>query len=854
VTPFETAEFEIWIERGALVRKLARALVSDPHDADDLAQEAWLVAAAARGRGRDERASWTAWIAGVMRNLARNRRRGDARRGAREREAARPEPVSGPDELLERLDVHERLISAVRELDEPYRATILLRYFEELSPPEIAARTGTPLRTVHTRITRGLERLRASLDRRAGGRGAWIALLIPLIDRPAAGVLGALMMDVKLKVAVGATMLAGLFYAAWLSTRDARPDAVAASAERAEAPALRAPEPEPVPEPTTRESIPPAAKAPVEARGTEPEPIVPAAAIATSSGRVVDLDGRPTPGVPVRFLGPGRDEVVATTDERGAFTAEHPGTAGSLEAVGERLVNVFRSRVSAESDPGAAGGAAEHVIVVAPRISLGGRVVGPDGRPLAAAEVRIRPRDDIRSSTGLVLDAAVGGEWSATTDEHGEFQLPAAPAIERSSLVAELQGYEPSWIDLPSVDDLGLDFVLRPHRERDRHLLGRVVDELGRPVEGAHVALVGATEALMAVTTNAHGRFDVALTPDAAGATAISALSKGRLPAQLACVGPPLERDSWPDPLVLVLDRSPLSIEGLVLDADGRPVPNARLDPLDGTSFGMVEAEISGTRFWTSRGVESLLGDAGLGDRIQAGADGRFRIGGLLPRAYRYEVSDPRTLEAAVSAPIEAGRTGVEIRLGREERHARIAGIVVDRRGNPVAGATLWADRRGAPRTEGSARSGPARIDGSRVHSDTDGAFELIGISKAATSLCLQAPDLSAIVEVSLAGETDLERLRIVVSLRCHAQVDLTGSSISADSIGFLDAEGEAVSVTRKAGDVSFVAPRFGLVAGRSEVLSVPDEATTLVFFDGEDEVTRVPVELVPGRVNVLRP
>jgi hypothetical protein len=55
------------------------------------------------------------------------------------------------------------LQEAVASLPEPYRETIVLRYFGELSIAEIASQTGRPIGTVKTHIGRGLLRLRPAL-------------------------------------------------------------------------------------------------------------------------------------------------------------------------------------------------------------------------------------------------------------------------------------------------------------------------------------------------------------------------------------------------------------------------------------------------------------------------------------------------------------------------------------------------------------------------------------------------------------------------------------------------------------------------------------------------------------------
>ena len=62
---------------------------------------------------------------------------------------------------------------------------MLLRYFDDLAPREVASRLGVPVETVRTRLRRGLERLRTALDERHGGdRSAWAGGLVPLLPRP----------------------------------------------------------------------------------------------------------------------------------------------------------------------------------------------------------------------------------------------------------------------------------------------------------------------------------------------------------------------------------------------------------------------------------------------------------------------------------------------------------------------------------------------------------------------------------------------------------------------------------------------------------------------------------------------
>src|SRR5262249_16334684 len=60
-------------------------------------------------------------------------------------------------------DTLRRLTACIVALPEPYRGTLLARYLRDLSPRAIATEMGVPVRTVKTRLQRGLRHLRAQL-------------------------------------------------------------------------------------------------------------------------------------------------------------------------------------------------------------------------------------------------------------------------------------------------------------------------------------------------------------------------------------------------------------------------------------------------------------------------------------------------------------------------------------------------------------------------------------------------------------------------------------------------------------------------------------------------------------------
>lgn len=160
---------------GPLVWSLARRMCADPVLAEDLVQEIFIEVWRCAGRYEPELSSEAGFIATIAR-----RRLIDAKRRAGRRPESEPleeDPVGGPDERLERLEICEEAELAARAmetLDDVQRQVLLLSIQDGLSHSQIASSTKLPLGTVKSHIRRGLERvgraLRATgLDPAEGG-------------------------------------------------------------------------------------------------------------------------------------------------------------------------------------------------------------------------------------------------------------------------------------------------------------------------------------------------------------------------------------------------------------------------------------------------------------------------------------------------------------------------------------------------------------------------------------------------------------------------------------------------------------------------------------------------------------
>lgn len=300
------------LAEGRALHRLARSLLDDG-DVDDVLQDAAVAAMTATPRRPGP------WLRAMLRNLALLRRRSAARRRRREREVARPvvDGSSDPAAIAAQAELMQRVVTAVRELEEPFRTVVVLRFWRGLLPEAIAQELGVPRNTVRSRLQRGIERLRERLDGAHGDRAGWSAPLAAAVGLPApaaataveATLLAGMMMKTKLLVGAAALLAALLLWG--LAARPA-----------AEAPRTNAQVPSPVAAAGNLDRV---ADAPaverLEVRAA------PAAAAADSEVVVLVRDAAthaPVAGATV--LGPSKPDNLSTQPE-----LEAPGSYGQAE-------------------------------------------------------------------------------------------------------------------------------------------------------------------------------------------------------------------------------------------------------------------------------------------------------------------------------------------------------------------------------------------------------------------------------------------------------------------------------------------------------------------------------------------
>ncbi|GAA2295911.1 sigma-70 family RNA polymerase sigma factor [Streptomyces kunmingensis] len=152
---------DLYLRWAPLVQRLARRALGDGRDAEDVTQQVFLAAWRGRDGYRPELGSAAAWLTGITRHhiadaLASRTRRTALFDGLAARRAVAVEDTEG---VLDRVLVARELA----RLPVQQRTVLWLAFYEDLTQPQIADRTGWPLGTVKSHARRGMGRLRTRL-------------------------------------------------------------------------------------------------------------------------------------------------------------------------------------------------------------------------------------------------------------------------------------------------------------------------------------------------------------------------------------------------------------------------------------------------------------------------------------------------------------------------------------------------------------------------------------------------------------------------------------------------------------------------------------------------------------------
>lgn len=843
---------QVLAEAGWLQR-MAQRLVRDAGEAEELVQRT-MTQALSRGPERLERPR--SWLYRVLHNTHLQGQREESRRSQREQAVAEQASVSAPEpwEALARIQLQEDLAAALRELPEPERSALVLRYFDQRSPAQIAARLGLRRRQVYGLLERGISRLRGRLDARHGSRRAWVTPLIPLLRSTPPLLPISLTMSTK-PLLLGATALSLLALAVWQINRGGDPTP---STDRHESPRNLQAEGEAG---VTRQSLP-------ETRGTAGQGgpgVDPAPAGATLPVLVLDADAQPSPGVPLVSApskgaadNQGRTVAVSAADGRARLDAGLRGQ--TVHAQGEAHVTVFAATLTeARSAP---------VVVVAPPRQLRARLIDGLGAAVAGARVEVLLPENFRGRFSQVLDHSTRRSWVAVSDARGELTLGRLPRVAGSRVLVTHARFLPLRLDLPRAES-GHTWTLQRPAVEAGSLAGVVLDRQGQPVAAAAVSMGEA-----ATLSDAQGRFTFGAEQVDRSAP-LMALQQGALPGILDPV--PADQAF----VTLRLGASPKELHGRVVDELGAPVSGAQVWVKTATTFdsyrggaacvegilagGLARQELRDAYRKAPEGtsVRDFLASAQRADwpSVRSDAQGRFVLRGLMEREYQVVAMDPETLLRTYSPATAAGSRGLRLVLDQQQLFAEVRGRVVDRSGKPVPDATvapqidafyLTIRRRGRAGRSTQHSSLPS------TRSAEDGSFVLRRIPRQGVYLRIDGAEIlpeefgrgleGGFVEAAQGLHLGFD---LPVRRRLHVQLSQAGKR--ADSCRFVDAAGEVLVVNLFQGNSRRSFRIVGLGEERTPVFVVPDTAVRLELLQNGEKIDSIDLNLRSGEVNQIQ-
>lgn len=818
-------ELEATLAEDQWIRRMAHQLVRDPNQADDLAQEAWLVALGAQ---RAEAPS-SAWLRGVLGNLRRHARRSDGRRAARERASAREESQPSAAEVASELTLRKHVTDSLLELSEPYRSSLYLRFFKELSLEALAQEQGISISTAHRRIEEGLTRMRGKLDRSYGDdRRAWCLGLVSLSNSEggAPPVIGGLLMTTAAKVAVPLLLVAGSLY--WIV------DSMLEGESLPKSPAglsSGSPEVEPPQIPIEQGSADKGQRVAL----SDTEEATPELAIESQSvihGLVIDRGRQPLANVKVGFETEA-EGTTSQTDGRFALPWNSEEAPPDVVSHDPQLHTLIAGR---------ARGEAPAVVVVAARHDFAGRVLDAEGDPIPGARVVFQVRQDLFRKLAINRPAYRLRAGSHTsTDREGLFQLSDMAGGEGVCLEVTASGFDTELVDLPDRSDL--DLLITLERELGILLRGVVLDARGAPVEGATVAA-----GHKATQSDAQGGFELPWNPHQQdefeatrpGQDHLVALKRGHGPVRRAIAS--LDTDA---PLTLILPEQAQTLRGHVVDGEGQPVPDAMVWIHDLTRCGERRVSTGDTAAIFSLFVEEELNDSGRAAAL-SDENGAFEIGGLLPRDYQLQAISTQSLETSAVITAAADEDSVELQL-EAHRTSRVAGRLLSAEGDPLVGVEI------TPRPSRAAGRIPQLSASTPCVTDDEGAFAFERLAIEDIYLQLWSPTIGY-HNRGLPSHQDLGKLEITVLIQCELQIDWSGLSPEAfDALRILDDEHQALTIHESYGTFTAMLDEIERKGEQSGVLRVKESARTLILMRGEEEVGRRNLDLNPSELTTLK-
>jgi Carboxypeptidase regulatory-like domain/Sigma-70, region 4 len=518
---------------------------------------------------------------------------------------------------------------------------VLLRFYEDKNSEEIGEQLNLPPGTVRRRLKEGLEILRERMDRRHGGkRAVWLSALAPGVMHPPATP-GAAM-----AATTGSASLAGKLLVLGMAV-----GVVAVVVNQLGS------------NPESKSALSGVTNSDSEStRNAQPVFLYPASEQASHArGTVRDGDGNPISGAVVAIAPEitgtqGFQELydrdvtrVTRTDEKGRY-AFSDILAGNMvvTATANGFLPGYADPVLLE--PGKQLSDVD-VVLVPGGSELTGTVFDTGGGTIPGALVAAADQTPGRGLSGGLF-------FQTIADDKGHYRLTLAKG--NFGLSAKADGYTPDHAMTGLATKGKFDF----HLHAASRIVGRVVDGSGAAVENATITITRSADWAAAwsmrpatLLSDADGRFSSAtLEPESFTVKAVKEGLVGEVENVLVAVGAAAQVE-----VAVVPGRV---ARGRVVDGMGHPIADALVSNVSSGFYADPHS-------------------------ANVNADGRFELGGLLPKVYRL-TAQARGFATVLRIANMTGPTAPPVDFVLEPE-ARLLVEVVDHAGNPLQGATAEA-------------------------------------------------------------------------------------------------------------------------------------------------------------------
>lgn len=372
----------------------------------------------------------------------------------------------------------------------------------------------------------------------------------------------------------------------------------------------------------------------------------------------------PMPGPLEDFLPGGRralpkDAPRTKTDAEGRFTIAVPGeTGGRLELTDDALLfeREETGRVSPAREPVDLG-----VLGLIPAAEVAGIV--KDERGVRLAGIRVSLARQVEGPFGLMM---VPGHLQTKSDDEGRFALRGARPGSYE-LRTQSSKHVPGRLAV-SLEKGEKEHGIEVELASGAAVAGRVVDDLGRPLEGMRVH-AQRMRSMGPVVIDGFGGGEAAVT-DAQGAFTIGGLTDERVTLRVTGKGhAPAVRNDVPvgaGDVLLEMSRNG-GVRGRVVDGAGNGVAGSQV------SARPVER---GEMFWG-------------GQTTKTAEDGSFLLDDITPGRKILTASGEQHLEAeSLPVDVRAGKVEQDVRI-TVQRGAMLEVLVTDGNGEPVPEANV---------------------------------------------------------------------------------------------------------------------------------------------------------------------